>query len=66
VKEYGPWSAIMVAFNQDTSAQAFSLKGEETWHIAANDRHAGTKSCGIIKAKDVTVPPVSTLVLFQT
>lgn len=65
VKEYGPWSAIMVAFNQDTSAQVFSLKDERIWHIAADDQHAGTKPCGMIKKTDITVPPVSTLVLFQ-
>ncbi|WP_078414077.1 type I pullulanase [Priestia abyssalis] len=65
VKEYGPWSAIMVAFNQDTFAQSFSLERKGIWYIAADDRYAGTTPCGTIKKTDITVSPVSTLVLFQ-
>ncbi|HWO96354.1 MAG TPA: type I pullulanase, partial [Bacillus sp. (in: firmicutes)] len=66
VKQYGPWSAITVAFNHDTCAQTFSLREGKGWHIAADDQYAGTKPHGIIKTTDITVPPISTLVLFQT
>jgi pullulanase len=65
VQEYGPWSAITVAFNQDPYPQPFSIGKGKAWHIAADDRCAGTQSIGIIEACQVTVPPVSTLILFQ-
>jgi pullulanase len=62
---YGPWSAITVAFNHDTQNQTFCLKEVQRWKVAANDRYADPKGCNPINGKEVNVPPVSTLVLFQ-
>ena len=60
---------ILVIFNSNNSSKTFSLSdygiGSGTWNICINDEAAGTDVLGTIKNNQVTVAPISAMVLVK-
>lgn len=59
------WENIFLAFNANKEEKIVKLPSSGTWHIVVNKDQAGTKTIKTIKGDTVTVPALSTMVLYS-
>jgi pullulanase len=59
------WKDIVVFHNPHRESVFFKLPGVGQWNIVVNDKHAGVDVLGKVENGGVTVPPISTMVLFK-